>query len=107
MKWQTTASGLLAIQTRDILGQAFDTIDVVTRRTSALETVDTLLTFPSGDALIVRDGVQEITWFAREPSWASAPERSPGSRGSRRGPQLQTMTSGSARTTIIGTAFTD
>jgi hypothetical protein len=75
MKWQTTASGLLAVQTRDmpILGQPFDTLDAVTRLTSALETVDTLLTFPSGEAFIVRNGAQEFTWFAREPSWALAP----------------------------------
>lgn len=71
LKWQATHTGHIALQTRGwpIVGQPSDTMDVVTLRTSALEIVDTVLVFRSGESFAVNQGAQEYLWFAPEPSW--------------------------------------
>ncbi len=71
MRWQGTPAGDLAIQARPLpaQGQARDTMDVVTLRTSALTIIDTLLTFRSGESFSINQGAQEYQWFAPEPYW--------------------------------------
>jgi hypothetical protein len=76
MRWQGTPTGDIAIQTRPLpaQGQARDTMDMVTLRTSALAIIDTLLTFRSGESFSINQGAQEYQWFAPEPSWVINPD---------------------------------
>jgi len=71
LRWQSTVTGDIAVQTRAgvVQAQPTDTMDVVTRRTLALEILDTVLVFRSGESFRVNQGAQETTWFAPEPSW--------------------------------------
>lgn len=78
-KWETTPSGTIVNQVRRIAfqpGQTSDTLDVVAARNSEGMAADTLLLVPSGRTLNFGGRSPEVLFFAAEPAWTMAGERS-------------------------------